>query len=168
MKRIFAISMICIFLAMMVYGLAIAQEATTTTTVTDIATTTEETTTQQAIQFGLLSMGQDNFYGVYFGESEPFLAIGGGFDIARYSKEMKYGGVLEITLHATAAAKVTGDDSGALVGGSLNIDMVKLINGTGINILLNDFKFLAGPAILYDAINGKMAYGGLINFSYSF
>ena len=118
-------------------------------------------------KFGLLSMGQDNLYLASPGES-AFLAIGAGFDVASYEKSIgSKGGKLSLTLHATAAARVTGNDSGTLVGGSVNLDLIKLFNGTGINFLLNNFKCVLGPAIVYDAAKGKPAYGGLLNFSYT-
>jgi hypothetical protein len=118
-------------------------------------------------KFGLLSMGQDNLYLASPGES-AFLAVGAGFDIASYDKDIgSKGGKLALTLHATAAARVTGNDSSTLVGGSVNLDLIKLFNGTGINFLLNNFRCVIGPAVVYDAAKGKPAYGGLLNFSYS-
>lgn len=118
-------------------------------------------------KLGLLSMGQDNLYLAEPGES-AFLAVGAGFDVASYEKSIgSKGGKLSLTLHATAAARVTGNDSSTLVGGSVNLDLIKLFNGTGISFLLNNFKCLIGPAVVYDAAKGKPAYGGLLNFSYT-
>lgn len=165
-KRFFVIAALAIFFGMVVYGAVFAQttDTTTTTTTTDVATVD----TTQSVTFGLLSMGQDNLYLKYFDGGTPFLAIGGGFDIARYSKKLSYGGTFEATLHATAAAKVTGDSSAALVGGSINIDVVKLITGTDVTILLSYFRLLLGPSLAYDTNAGKWGYGGLLNFSYTF
>ena len=156
---------------LLIPGPTFAQDTTTTTTTTDTSTTaTDETasTDSSAIQFGLLSMGQDNLFLYDFKDKEWFLAIGGGFDILKFEKALNYGGTLCATLHATAAARVTGNTSSAMVGGSLNFDMVKLISGTGLTLMGKDLSVVFGPAIAYDTTNGKFAGGLNLNFSYSF
>jgi hypothetical protein len=74
-----------------------------------------------------------------------------------------------LTLHATAAARATGDKAGnTLVGASINVDLIKLLTGTGISLLTKSITCVVGPVVVYDIALGKPAFGGLVNFSYSF
>lgn len=144
-----------------------ASEPVLETDVMVISTDASASTDTGTTKMGFLSMGQDNLYLAMPGES-AFLAVGAGFDILSWEKSIgSKGGKLSLTLHGTAAARVTGNDSSAIAGGSINIDIVKLFNGTGVNFLLNNFKCVIGPAVVYDANKGKMGYGGLLNFSYT-
>jgi hypothetical protein len=156
MKKGILITFLAFVLFSVFFTVSFAQ-TTTTTSATDVG----------AFNAGLLAIGQDNLYLAMPGEG-AFLAVGAGMDIASWEKDIgKKGGKLSLALHPTAAAKVTGGDSSVLVGTSINIDLVKLLNGTGIKFLLNNFKCVIGPVVVYDVNKGKPGYGGLLNFSYT-
>lgn len=121
---------------------------------------------------GLLAIGQDNLYLCSAGTG-CFLAIGGGVDIARFEKVFKdkdgkdTEGKFSVALHGYSAFKVTGNNSSAIFGGSLNLDLVKLVKASGIEILIPNLTCVIGPAVGYDVGSGKAVAGGLINFSYT-
>lgn len=119
---------------------------------------------------GLLAkfaVGQDNAY-LCNGE-KCYLAIGGGIDILGYTKTIgTKGSILDLKLHGMALAKVSDNESGPIFGAAITLDAVKLITGTGINILVPNLNVLLGPAVGYDVDKGKAVYGGMVNISYQF
>ena len=119
---------------------------------------------------GLLAkfaVGQDNAH-LCNGE-KCYLAIGGGIDILGYTKTIgTKGSILDLKLHGMALAKVSDNESGPIFGAAITLDAVKLITGTGINILVPNLNVLLGPAVGYDVDKGKAVYGGMVNISYQF
>lgn len=132
------------------------------------AADTSTTTTSDGLAGGFLAAGQDNLWLAEKGQ-RAFVAVGAGVDLLKYQKSFSYGGVFVAKLHATAAARVTGNDVGyALAGASVNIDLIKLIAGLPGLEFLGTFTCEIGPVAVYDTLYGKPAYGGLINFTYKF
>jgi len=78
------------------------------------------------------------------------------------------GSILDLKLHGMALAKVSDNESGPIFGAAITLDAVKLITGTGINILVPNLNVLLGPAVGYDVDKGKAVYGGMVNISYQF
>lgn len=119
---------------------------------------------------GLLAkfaVGQDNAYLCSGGKC--FLAIGGGIDILGYTKKVgEKGSILDLKLHGMALAKVSDNESGPVFGAAITLDAIKLITGTGINILIPNLNVLLGPAVGYDVDKGRAVYGGMVNISYQF
>ncbi len=117
--------------------------------------------------FAKFAVGQDNAY--LCNGSKCFLAIGGGIDILGYQKAIgQKGSILDLKLHTMALAKVSDNETGTVFGAAITLDAMKLITGTGINVLIPNLNVLIGPAAGYDVTTGKPVYGGMINFNYQF
>lgn len=167
MKKILFAILVTLMITVTMPFIVVGQTITNTPTTTTAPAPTATASTTGEVKAGFLSMGQDNIYAWIPGEG-AFLAVGGGFDVISWEKDIgAKGGKLNLILHPYAAARVTGSDTGAIVGTSVNVDLIKLFNGTGVKFLLDNFKCVIGPTMLYDANMGKMGYGGLLNFSYT-
>jgi hypothetical protein len=150
MKKIIFIIMLSIF----VLSCASAQAK-------DVSTAVNE---GLGFKFGV---GQDNAYLCQNGTC--YFAVGGGFNILGYEKAVgTKGSILDLTLHATALVKATGGEAGTLLGLSANLDLVKLITGTGIKIFIPELSCVVGPIVAYDITKGNIAYGGVVNVNYMF
>lgn len=113
------------------------------------------------------SVGQDNAYLCQSGQC--FFAVGGGINILGYERAVgTKGSILDLALHGTVLVKATGSEAGTLVGVAVNLDVVKLMTGTGVKIFIPELSCVIGPVVAYDVTKGSVAYGGLVNFNYRF
>ena len=113
------------------------------------------------------SVGQDNAYLCQSGKC--FYAVGAGVDVLGYEKALgSKGSILDIKLHGMALAKVSDNETGQLYGAAITLDMMRLITGAKVDVLIDKLSLLLGPAVAYDADKGSIAYGGMVNLSYTF
>lgn len=135
------------------------------------------------VTFMGLNLSQDNLLLAEKGQ-KGFVAAGGGYDLLKLSRKFdcdtdkcaqgEQYRLVDLTLHLTAAKRVTGDSqSTTLMGASIEFDLMKLFvrqaakqDGSGWQWAASS-QILIGPAVAYDANLGKWCYGGVLAFKFN-
>ena len=119
-------------------------------------------------KIGLINASIDGAYMFEPGKYGAFFATGVGSDLIRYEYSATKNSKLAFAIHGSALAKVTGPDRTPLFGMGLNMDLLKLFCPNGVKIITKEVLLQVGPAMAYDIGTGRLAYGGIMSFSYNF